>query len=179
MSRPLEGDFGDFYQHYVSLALGEHPTELIKNHSHPIDDFIQQLPDKMGDHAYAPGKWTIKQMIQHMLDTERIFVYRLLWIARGDVRPLPGFDENTFADAAPASHRTMQDLKDEFRLLRSSTDLLMYHLTSEELQRRGEASGFPITVNALCYIIFGHNLHHLDVFKQKYLSVLTAIKLPS
>jgi hypothetical protein len=121
MSRPLEGDFGDFYRHYISLAVGEHPTELIKNHSAPIVDFIQQLLDEMGDHAYAPGKWTIKQMIQHLLDSERIFVYRLVWIARGDSRPLPGFDENMFADAAPASHRTLQDLKEEFRLLRRST----------------------------------------------------------
>ena len=123
----------------------------------------------MGDHAFAPGKWTIKQMIQHLLDSERIFVYRLVWIARGDSRPLPGFDENMFADAAPASHRTLQDLKEEFRLLRRSTDLLIDHLTSEELERNGEASGFPVTVNALCFIIFGHNLHHVEVLKQKYL----------
>lgn len=169
MSRPVEGDFGDFYRHYVSFAVGKDPTELIKNHSITISDFIQQLPDELGDHAYAPGKWTIKQMIQHMLDTERIFVYRLIWIARGDSRPLLGFDENAFADAAPATHRTLQDLKEEFRLLRSSTDLLISHLTSEELQRKGEASGYPVTVNALCFIIFGHNLHHIEVLKQKYL----------
>ncbi len=171
MSRPLEGDFGDFYRHYISLAVGEHPTELIKNHSAPIVDFIQQLPDEMGDHAYAPGKWTIKQMIQHMLDTERIFVYRLIWIGRGDSRPLPGFDENLFADAAPATHRTLQDLKEEFRLLRRSTDLLIDHLTREELERKGEASGYPLTVNALCFIIFGHNLHHVEVLRQRYLQV--------
>ena len=170
MSRPLEGDFGDFYQHYISLAVGEQPTELIKNHSITISYFIQQLPDELGDHAYALGKWTIKQMLQHMLDTERIFGYRLVWIARGDRRPLLGFDENMFAEAAPATHRTLQDLKEEFRLLRSSTDLLISHLTSEELQRKGEASGYPITVNALCYIIFGHNLHHIEVLRQKYLS---------
>jgi uncharacterized damage-inducible protein DinB len=169
MSRPLEGDFGEFYRHYVSLAVGEQPIELIKNHSSSIAAFIEQLPDELGDHAYAPEKWTIKQMIQHMLDTERIFVYRLVWIARGDSRPLLGFDENMFADAAPATHRTLQDLKEEFRLLRSSTDLLISHLTSEELQKKGEASGYPITVNALCYIIFGHNLHHIEVLKQRYL----------
>jgi uncharacterized damage-inducible protein DinB len=168
MSRPLEGDFGEFYRHYISLAVGEHPTELIKNHSHSIAAFIQQLPDVLGGHAYAPGKWTIRQMIQHLLDSERIFVYRLVWIARGDSRALLGFDENAFADAAPAIHRTLQDLKEEFRWLRNSTDLLINHLTKEELQRKGEASGYPVTVNALCYIIFGHNLHHMEVLQQKY-----------
>jgi len=170
MSRPLEGDFGDFYQTYVSLTLGDYPSELINNHSSQIAEFIQQLPDEMGNHAYSPGKWSIKQMIQHMLDTERIFVYRLLWIARGDVRPLPGFDENAFADAAPANHRNLNDLKEEFLLLRRSTDLFIRSLTSEELQRKGEASGCPVTVNALCYIVFGHNLHHIEVLKEKYLS---------
>ena len=74
-----------------------------------------------------------------------------------------------FADAAPASHRTLQDLKEEFRLLRRSTDLLVDHLTTEELERKGEASGYPVSVNALCFIIFGHNLHHVEVLKQKYL----------
>lgn len=169
MSRPLEGDFGDFYRHYISLAIGERPKELIANHSTDILAFIEHLPDQMGGYAYASGKWSIKQMIQHMLDTERIFVYRLIWIARGDTRPLLGFDENQFAHAAPATQRSMKDLKEEFSFLRKSTDLLIKNLTQEELDKRGEASGYPVTVNALCYIIFGHNLHHIQILKDRYL----------
>jgi len=169
MSRPSGGDFGAFYQHYVALAAGQSARELISLHAQDMLDFISKIPEEMGDQAYAAGKWTIRQMLQHMLDTERIFVYRLIWIARGDDRPLPGFDENKFAAEAPASHRKLEDLKSEFLALRKSTDFLVQSLTEEELSRRGEASGYPVTVNALCFIIFGHNLHHLQVLKERYL----------
>lgn len=168
MSRPLSGDYGAFYSHYVSLALGNNPLELINLHASTLSSFIDALPEEKGDYSYAPGKWTVKQMLQHLLDSERIFIYRLIWIARGDERPLPGFDENRFADAAPATHRTLSDLKQEFLLLRASSDLLMASLTADQLSKRGEASGYPVTVNALCFIIFGHNLHHINVLSERY-----------
>lgn len=169
MSRPLEGDFGAFYQHYVTLALGSSVEELVTLHAQRIIDFISKIPEEKGGHAYAEGKWTIRQMLQHMLDTERIFVYRMIWIARGDERPLPGFDENNFAAAAPADHRGIEDLVNEFIFLRRSTDLLIGSLTEKELEKSGEASGFSVTVNALCFIIYGHNLHHLKVLEERYL----------
>jgi uncharacterized damage-inducible protein DinB len=168
MSRPSEGDFGEFYRHYISLTSGNIPSELVSNHSNDIVEFISGIPEDKAGYAYAEGKWTIRQMLQHMLDTERIFVYRLIWIARGDGRPLPGFDENAFAAAAPATHRKLEEIKEEFLFLRRSTDLLIESLTKEELDLRGEASGYPVTVNALCYIIFGHNLHHLQALKRLY-----------
>ncbi len=168
MSRPKEGEFGEFYRRYVSLASGNTAAELIASHSDKIKDFIFDLPDDKADFSYATGKWSIKQLLQHMLDTERIFVYRLLWIARGGAGLLSGFDENLFADAATASHRKILDLKEEFHMLRRGTDLMVVDLTSQELSRKGEASGYPITVNALCFIIYGHNLHHLEVLKEKY-----------
>lgn len=169
MSRPSVGDFGAFYQHYVALVSGNNAKELASLHAEMIVDFISKISEEMGDHAYDDGKWTIRQVLQHMLDTERIFVYRLIWIARGDARPLPGFDENLFAAAAPAHHRKMKDLVNEFIFLRKSTDLLIGSLTEKELVLKGEASGYPVTVNALCFIIYGHNLHHLRVLEERYL----------
>lgn len=168
MSRPAEGDFGEFYRHYISLASGIIPSELVSNHAKDIVEFISGIPEDKAGYAYAEGKWTIRQMLQHMLDTERIFVYRLIWIARADGRSLPGFNENAFAAEAPATHRKLEDLKSEFLSLRESTDFLIQSLTEDELSRKGEASGYPVTVNALCFIIFGHNLHHLEVLKRKY-----------
>jgi hypothetical protein len=168
MSRPAEGDFGEFYRHYISLASGENVTDLIAVHSPFISDYISHIPEDKGSYTYAEGKWTIRQLIQHMLDTERIFVYRLLCLARGDLRPLSGFDENAFAAAAPASHRNFQDIRSEILLLRRSTDLLIASLTVDELKQKGEASGSPATVNALCFMIYGHSLHHIQILKERY-----------
>jgi uncharacterized damage-inducible protein DinB len=169
MARPTEGEYGSFYQTYINYTQGNSVAELIAAHADNILAGIQAIPADKADYAYAPGKWTIKQMLQHMLDTERIFVYRLIWIARGDKRALMGFDENAFADAAPATHRSLADLKEEFTHLRKSTDTLIQSLQDIDLQQISEASGYPISVNALCYIIFGHNLHHLRILSERYL----------
>jgi uncharacterized damage-inducible protein DinB len=168
MSRPSDGDFGEFYKRYILLAAGESAEELIVRHSSFISDFISRLPESAGDYAYDTGKWTVKQLLQHMMDTERIFVYRLLCIARGDLRPLSGFDENAFAAAAPANNRNLQDIKEEILALRKSTDILIASLTDEELKQKGEASGYAVTANALCFMIFGHSLHHIQIMKEKY-----------
>lgn len=168
MSRPAEGDFGEFYRHYISLASGENVIDLITVHAPFISDYICSISNEISDYSYAEGKWTVRQLIQHLMDTERIFVYRLLCLARGDLRPLTGFDENVFAAAAPASHRNFQDICTEILLLRRSTDLLIASLTEEELKQRGVASGSPVTVNALCFMIYGHCLHHIDILKERY-----------
>lgn len=169
MARPSAGEYGSFYQTYINYTTADSIQGLIDQHAEQILQGVQSIPADKAAYAYAPGKWTIKQMLQHMLDTERIFVYRLIWIARGDKRPLQGFDENAFADAAPASHRSLADLVEEFTQLRKSTDLLLQNLQDTELQQISEASGFPISVNALCYIIYGHNLHHLRILSERYL----------
>jgi hypothetical protein len=170
MCRPSEGDFGDFYRHYISLTKGNNPAELIAHHAEELALFFGQLPESLSNYAYAPGKWTVNQVLQHLIDTERIFTYRLVWIARGDERALPGFDENQFAAAAPASHLKLKDLVEEFLLLRKSTDLLLKGLMPEQLAKKGEASGCPLTANAQCFILFGHNLHHIQVLKERYLN---------
>ncbi|MFN3795560.1 MAG: DinB family protein [Chitinophagaceae bacterium] len=169
MARPTAGEYGSFYQTYINYTQADSIHALIQQHAAHILQSIQAIPAEKADYAYAPGKWTIKQMLQHMLDTERIFVYRLIWIARGDKRALMGFDENAFADAAPATHRSLTDLVKEFTHLRNSTDVLMQSLQDTDLHQISEASGYPISVNALCYIIYGHNLHHLRILSERYL----------
>jgi len=169
MARPQIGDYSNYAQGYVTAAQGNSIEELIANHSADFLSFLNAIPASKADFAYASGKWTIKQLLQHMIDTERIFAFRALTFARKDKVALSGFDENNYAEAAPANHRTLSDLKQEFSLLRQSTDLFLSSLTNEDLQQEGKASNHRVTVNALAYILFGHNEHHKKIIIEKYL----------
>lgn len=169
MPRPLAGDFGAFYQGYADMATGQSVPELLATHSARIAAFISALPEEKANYAYAEGKWTIKQLVQHLIDTERIFAYRALRISRKDTTPLPGFDENHYAQNAPVDQKSLSDLKEEYLLVRKTTDLLLAGFQEDQLNFIGNASGHPCTLNALCYIIFGHHLHHIKILKERYL----------
>jgi uncharacterized damage-inducible protein DinB len=169
MARPQFGDFNSYAQTYVDATIGETVGELLINHSKAILDFIEVIPESKASFSYANGKWTVKQLLQHMIDTERIFVFRAVTFARKDAVLLAGFDENNYADAATAANRTLADLKLEFSLLRQSTDLFLLSLTEEDLAQKGIASNHTITVNAIAFIILGHNLHHLKILQDRYL----------
>jgi uncharacterized damage-inducible protein DinB len=169
MARPQIGDFSDYAQGYVNAAKGNSIEELITNHSADFLTFLNAIPESKADFAYAEGKWTVKQLLQHMIDTERIFAFRALTFARKDTVALSGFDENSYAEAAPASHRSLADLKLEFSLLRQATDLFLSTLAAENLQQEGKASNHRVTVNALAYILFGHNEHHKKILIERYL----------
>lgn len=169
MARPQTGDYGSFYQGYIDAATGNSVSELLEKHPAQIRQFILDLPEDKADYQYAAGKWTIKQMLQHLIDTERVFTYRALRISRKDTTALAGFDEKAYAENAPVNHRSLQELKQEFILLRQASDMMVASFTNEQLSLEGVASNHPITVNALCFIIFGHNLHHMAVMKERYL----------
>ena len=169
MSRPQSGDFNNYAQIYVDATTGETVAELLANHSKVILDFVEAISESKASFSYADGKWTVKQLLQHMIDTERIFSYRAVTFARRDTVSLFGFDENEYANAATAAHRTLIDLKKEFSLLRQSTDLFLLSLTDEDLTQIGMASNHVVTVNAIAFIIFGHNLHHIKILQDRYL----------
>ena len=170
MARPVSGTFHPIYQQrYIDAAIGESPIEVIDNHSTAFIIFVNSIPEEKGDYSYAEGKWTVKQLLQHIIDTERIFTYRALCISRGEPLPLPGFDENSYALNAPASHRTLASLKEEFAFVRQATDILIKSFTNEQLNRKGVASNYVISVNALCFIIFGHIVHHQKILQERYL----------
>lgn len=169
MSRPSPESCAPFYQHYIGLAQGEQATALPGRYGKEIADFFSTLPQEKATYSYARGKWTLLQVLQHLVDVERVFVYRLLWIVRGDRQPLAGFDENSFAEKGSASLRTLQDLTKEFLLLRGSTDLFVAQLSAAELEESGVANGSMISANALCFIIYGHVIHHMNIIAERYL----------
>ena len=121
------------------------------------------------DYSYAEGKWTIKEIIQHIIDTERIFAYRALRISRNDKTPLPGFDENDYVDNTNAKRRGIQDLLSEFSAVRHSNLLMYKSFSDEQLRRIGIASNNEVSVRALGFLILGHLKHHQKVFQERYL----------
>lgn len=169
MPRPSENEYASFYKNYIALAIGNNIEDLITNHSQKINEFYNNLPESKADYAYADGKWTIKDLFQHLIDAERIFVYRATRFARKDNQDLLGFEENDYAANANAGKRSLQGLKDELAALRSSTNLFLQNLDNEQLQQVGKANNHPISVNAIAFIIFGHLLHHKNIIGERYL----------
>ncbi len=169
MPRPNSNDAAIFYHKYINHAQGDSVAEVIANHARQLKEFYNNLPEAKADYAYAPGKWTIKDLLQHVIDAERIFTYRALRIARKDTTPLPGFEENDYAVTANAGSRTLQSLKDEFNAVRTSTDLLFNSFNNDQLNAVGTASNNPITANALAFISYGHLLHHKAIIEERYL----------
>jgi len=169
MPRPQKGDYANFYQTYIDKTTSTDIQSLVKENSQTILNFLLDLPENKADFRYAPGKWTLKQVLQHELDTERIMVYRVLTFARNDKTALPGFDENEYATNTTLEHRTLHSLIEEFTALRNSTDYFLLSLSEQQINRSGIANGLPITVNALAYIIYGHTLHHHQVIQERYL----------
>ena len=166
---PLPTEYPAFFGKYIALVPSEHVHELSNSYGKIIHNFYQNLPDEKADYAYAEGKWTLKQVLQHVIDTERIFMYRLLRFLRQDATPLSPFDENSYATAADVSHKTLADLKLEFAQLRASTNSLIDGTKAETFSFIGTAGGKPCSARAVAYIPFGHAMHHKNIVEERYL----------
>ncbi len=169
MSRPKTGDFPPYFEGYIGKVQSGSATKLAEQYGKELETFYMGLPESKADYAYAPEKWTLKDLLQHIVDTERIMSYRLLRIARKDETPLASFDENSYAENANTANRSFASIKEEFLAVRKATDLLLQSLQPEQLTHAGVASGNRVTANALAYIIFGHMLHHKSVIEERYL----------
>ena len=134
MQRPQENEYASFYKNYIVLATGNNIRQVIATHSQKINEFYSNLPEAKAAYAYATDKWTIKDLLQHLIDAERVFVYRATRFAREDSQGLLGFDENNYAANANAAKRTFQSLKDELSALRKSTDIFLEILDEKQLQ---------------------------------------------
>ncbi|WP_296145633.1 DinB family protein [uncultured Flavobacterium sp.] len=168
-SQLSDTEFAPFYQTYISLANEADLVEELEISVHEFIKFVQNIPMDKFDYRYAEGKWTIKDIIQHLIDSERVFAYRALRIARNDKTPLPGFEENNYADEANGNDRKLQEMLTELALVRQSTIMLFKNFSEEVLLRLGTASEKVVSVRALGFIIIGHQKHHQKIFQERYL----------
>lgn len=167
--RPPEAEYPAYYHRYVA-ALGDVDlTGVLRTQITAIESLGAMMNDDDALFRYAEGKWSIKEVLGHLIDCERVFAYRAMCIARGEVQPLPGFDENAYVANAAFDARSLRSLVEEFTSVRSATITLMESMTSSVMQRSGTANGNPITVRALLWIIAGHTEHHLRILHQRYL----------
>lgn len=169
MPRPNENDFAPFYSGYIARVKEDDVLTALANQHRIIEPFLNSIPASKWNYAYAEGKWTVKELVQHIIDAERIFAYRALCIARKDETPLPSFDEASYAPASEAHRRTVAELIEEFLAVRKATELLFKSFTEEMLQHRGVASNKPVSVNALGFITVGHFYHHKNIIEDKSL----------
>lgn len=165
-----EGEYAPYQTAYLSLVSDEWSlVEELEISVHNLIHFVRDIPMDKYDYRYAEGKWDIKDIIQHVIDTERIFAYRALAFARGDKTPLPGFEEADYAASALAGRRHLQDLLTELALVRQSTIMMFKSFTEADLLKTGTASGYTISVRAIGFVIIGHQNHHIKIFKERYL----------
>jgi len=170
MPRPDLARVPEFYHNYINQVPETDLMTAFKNQTPIALQFFQTMSPNKIDHAYAEGKWTIKEILQHIIDAERVFSYRALRFARKDPTPLPGFDENLFAENARVDKRTWNDLLEEFKVVRKATELLFSSFDEEQLNASGTSNNNSVYVLAFGYISVGHAIHHMNVIKQRYLS---------
>ena len=169
MPQLATGSFPPYFGNYINLVHADSVAQAVDRYSSGILNFFKNVPSDKIDHRYAEGKWSIKELLQHIIDTERIFAYRALRISRGDKTPLPGFDENSYAAASNAAGRTWESLLAEFEATRRSSDLLLLSFSDEQLQQSGITNDHQNTTIAIAYVVFGHILHHINIVKERYL----------
>jgi uncharacterized damage-inducible protein DinB len=170
MQRPSADEYHENYQKYFDLVPAGAYLELLGQDSKETVRFFEAIPKEKLDYNYAPGKWTIKELLMHLIDTERVFSYRALVAARGDTAaPHYRMDEELYARNVDVSHRTLQSLIAEFQAVRGSTEKLFENLTEAQSKSRCNVVTHPMTARAIGYFIIGHIQHHLKIIAEKYL----------
>ena len=168
-SRPEPSEYAPFYRAYVAAVRDGDIVTIMIDSGRQLAETLATIPPSSGGFRYAEGKWTIGEVIGHVIDAERIFTYRSLRFARGDATAVPGFDQNDYVRTADSFRRSIADLSDELRTVRESSVRLFTSLPDDAWSRRGTASGAEITVRALAYVTVGHAQHHLKVLQTRYL----------
>lgn len=164
-------EYNRYYKAYIDCATDFNIVEGLKQNLVAVTDFYSSIPEQKHDFAYAKDKWSIKDILLHIIDTERIFVYRALRIARQDKTSLAGFEQDDYVVSAKSSSRSLVNILEEYKAVRQATIALYQSFDSNALEQIGEASGSPISVRAIGYIITGHENHHNQVIFERYLKV--------
>lgn len=168
--RPISGEYPAYADMYMKwLPDDGHILQHMKTQIRKTEEFVHQIPGKYWDYVYAPGKWSIKEVLVHLIDDERIYAYRALRIGRGDRTPLPGFEQNEYVPFSHANERSVRSILKEYSAVRKATLSLFRNFSEEDLLRKGTANHHAFTVRALLYHIAGHELHHLHIIEENYL----------
>jgi uncharacterized damage-inducible protein DinB len=169
ISKPLPIEYAPHYATYIKLVAGEDLIHELETGRQQFLEFIRSIPESKLNYRYAEDKWTIKEIIIHIMDTERIFSYRALRFSRNDATPVPGFDEDEYIPEANGAGRDLDGLLEEYNALRTSTIEFFKYMTAEMTMRTGIANNKEISVRSLAYVIVGHEIHHANVIKARYL----------
>ncbi|MDF2431296.1 MAG: hypothetical protein JWP44_927 [Mucilaginibacter sp.] len=168
INRPLPHEYSTYNARYVDLVGDEPILEILAQLQKNTYDIFTRIDISKANYAYADGKWTIKQILGHMADTERVFAYRALVFSREAIE-LPGFDQDVYMEKATFDIRSLEDIANEYKTVRESSLYLFKSMSEEQLTQKGIASGNPVSVRALAYMIAGHEMHHIKILKERYL----------
>ncbi|WP_440108609.1 DinB family protein [Paenibacillus sp. QZ-Y1] len=168
IERPGTEEYASFYEGYIRLVPGGNVIELLEQQAELLKKLIHSLTEEQGNYRYDEGKWSVKEVIGHLADNERIMSSRLLRIARGDTTPLPGYEQDILMQNHPFDTYTLVDLAEEYAAARHSTILMLRHLTPEAWLCKGTVSNHTASVRSIACIIAGHELHHLSVLRDRY-----------
>jgi hypothetical protein len=169
MNRPETNEYASYYDRYVSLVTDDEIVPVLAAQSTELQDIFTGVSEEKGTYAYSEGKWTIKEVLSHLIDGERMFAYRALRISRGDETPIEGFEQDGYIENSHANGRSFAELLEEFNLLRRANLLLFNNLDDTGWTRIGTASENKVSVRALAYIMAGHVEHHAAILKERYL----------
>jgi hypothetical protein len=170
MYKPDPSEYDPYYEHYVSLVPEDDVKAVLAEQPAELDAIFANVVEKKGSFAYADGKWTVKELLGHLIDGERMFAYRVFRISRGDKTPIEGFEQDGYIENAYANQRSFSDLLREFTLLRQANMLFFDNLKDGDWTRTGTANEREISVRALATIMAGHIRHHMDILNERYLA---------
>ena len=168
IARPAKDEYFEYFGKYISLVPGDDALPPLGSQIQETARLLKPLDESKALHRYAPGKWSVKEVVGHLSDAERVMAYRALRFGRGDTTPLPGFEETLYAQAARSDERPLADLLSEYESVRAATLALFRGLDEEALVRRGNANSKEVSVRALAWIIAGHELHHRVLLTERY-----------
>jgi len=169
MARPDLARVPEYFHKYINQVEGDDLLKVLQKQTRSFSKFLDEIPKSKRDYRYAEDKWTIKEVVQHIIDAERVFAYRALSFARKDSTPLPSFDENVYAANAKVENRKWKDLVKEFETVRESTLILFQSFDDEQMDASGTASGKSVYVMGIGYVIAGHANHHINITRERYL----------
>lgn len=169
---PAGDEFGSYYQGYIDLVKNKQLSLILRQQRAQMLELLDGLTEEQADYRYAPEKWSIKEMLGHLIDTERVFVYRAMSIARGEKQSLPGFDQDDYVKTGKFDQRSLESLRKEYETVRNASIAFFESLDPKSWLEIGMANDVDVSVRAIGYIVPGHEAHHLTVLREKYLSAV-------